>query len=30
MSRSAIRDRVSHAIFNDELDHIFDEDGFFG
>ena len=30
MSRSAVRDRVSHAMSNDELDHIFDEDGFFG
>lgn len=30
MSRSAVRDRVSHALTNDELDHIFDEDGFFG
>ena len=28
MSRSAVRDRVSHAMTNDELDHIFDEDGF--
>lgn len=30
MSRSAVRDRVSHAMSNDELDHIFDEDGSFG
>lgn len=30
MSRSAVRDCVSHAMSNDELDHIFDEDGFFG
>ena len=30
MSLSAVRDRVSHAMSNDELDHIFDEDGFFG
>lgn len=30
MSRSAVRDRVSHAMSNDELDHIFDENGFFG
>lgn len=30
MSRSAVRDRVSRAMSNDELDHIFDEDGFFG
>ena len=29
MSKSAIRDRVSHAMSNDELDHIFDTDGFF-
>lgn len=29
MSKSAIRDKVSHAITNDELDHIFDTDGFF-
>lgn len=30
MSRSAIRDRVSRAMSNDEIDHIFDEDGFYG
>ncbi len=29
MSKSAIRDKVSTAISNDELDHIFDSDGFF-
>lgn len=29
MSKSAIRDKVSHAMNNDELDHIFDADGFF-
>ena len=29
MSKSAIRDKVSHAMTNDELDHIFDVDGFF-
>ncbi|WP_405756188.1 DEAD/DEAH box helicase [Anaerovibrio slackiae] len=29
MSRSAVRDKVSHAMTNDELDHIFDIDGFF-
>lgn len=29
MSRGAVRDRVSFAMSNDELDHIFDEDGFF-
>ena len=29
MSKSAIRDKVSHAMTNDELDHIFDIDGFF-
>lgn len=29
MSRSAIRDKVSHVMTNDELDHIFDTDGFF-
>ena len=29
MSKSAIRDKVSHAMSNDELDHIFDTDGFF-
>ena len=29
MSKSAIRDKVSHAMSNDELDHIFDSDGFF-
>lgn len=29
MSRSAVRDRVSRAMSNDELDHIFDVDGFF-
>lgn len=27
MSKTAIRDKVSHAINTDELDHIFDEDG---
>ncbi len=30
MSMSAVRDKVSKAINNDELDHIFDTDGFFG
>lgn len=30
MYRTAIRDKVSHAINTDELDHIFDTDGFFG
>lgn len=29
MSRSAVRDKVSQAMTNDELDHIFDIDGFF-
>lgn len=29
MSKSAIRDKVSHAMTTDELDHIFDTDGFF-
>ena len=29
MARSAIRDKVSHAMTNDELDHIFDTDGIF-
>lgn len=29
MSKSAVRDKVSHAMTNDELDHIFDADGFF-
>ena len=29
MSKSAIRDKVSYATSNDELDHIFDTDGFF-
>jgi type III restriction enzyme len=29
MSKSAIRDKVSHAMSIDELDHIFDIDGFF-
>lgn len=29
MARSAIRDKVSHAMTNDELDHIFDTDGTF-
>lgn len=29
MSKSAIRDKVSSAMTNDELDHIFDTDGFF-
>ena len=29
MSKSAIRDKVSRAMSNDELDHIFDTDGFF-
>lgn len=29
MSKSAIRDKVSHAMSNDELDHIFNTDGFF-
>ena len=29
MARSAIRDKVSHVITNDELDHIFDTDGKF-
>lgn len=29
MSKSYIRDKVSHIISNDELDHLFDVDGFF-
>lgn len=29
MAMSAVRDKVSHAMTNDELDHIFDMDGFF-
>lgn len=29
MGKSAVRDKVSNAINNDELDHIFDTDGFF-
>lgn len=29
MYRTAIRDKVSHAVNTDELDHIFDTDGFF-
>lgn len=29
MARSAVRDKVSHAMTNDELDHIFETDGFF-
>lgn len=29
MSKSIIRDKVSHAMSNDELDHLFDTDGFF-
>ncbi len=29
MYRSMIRDKVSHAVSNDELDHIFENDGFF-
>lgn len=29
MSMSAVRDKISRAINNDELDHIFDTDGFF-
>lgn len=29
MSKSAVRDKVSHAMSNDELDRIFDTDGFF-
>ncbi len=29
MYRTAIRDKVLHAVNNDELDHIFDTDGFF-
>ncbi|MEA4896555.1 MAG: DEAD/DEAH box helicase family protein [Oscillospiraceae bacterium] len=29
MSKSAVRDKVSHAMTNDEIDHIFDADGFF-
>ena len=30
MSKTAIRDKVSHAINTDELDHIFDTDGVIG
>ena len=30
MNRTAIRDKVSHAINTDELDHIFDTDGIIG
>lgn len=29
MAKSSIRDKVSHAMTNDELDHIFETDGFF-
>jgi len=29
MAMSAVRDKVSHAMTNDELDHIFEQDGFF-
>mgnify|MGYP000900119403 CR=1 FL=1 len=29
MSKSAARDKVSRALTNDELDYIFDTDGFF-
>lgn len=29
MAMSVVRDKVSHAMTNDELDHIFDTDGFF-
>ena len=29
MSKSAVREKVSHIMSNDELDHIFDTDGFF-
>lgn len=29
MAKSAVRDKVSRAMTNDELDHIFDTDGFF-
>ena len=29
MSKSAVRDKVSHTVSNDELDRIFDTDGFF-
>jgi len=29
MSKSAVRDKVSHVMSNDELDHVFDTDGFF-
>lgn len=29
MERRAVRDKVSHAMTNDELDHIFSTDGFF-
>jgi len=29
MARSLVRDKVSRAMTNDELDHIFETDGFF-
>lgn len=29
MAMSAVRDKVSHVMTNDELDHVFDTDGFF-
>ena len=29
MSKSSVRDKVSHCVSNDELNHIFDSDGFF-
>lgn len=29
MAMSLVRDKVSHAMTNDELDHIFETDGFF-
>ena len=29
MSKSFVRDKVSHAMSNDELDRIFETDGFF-
>ena len=29
MAMSAVRDKVLRAMTNDELDHIFDTDGFF-
>lgn len=29
MAMSTVRDKVSHAMTNDELDHVFDTDGFF-